>query len=422
MSAENAGARSTSERVFPSAGGAAERLRFLLQWAVLAPSRHNTQPWIFEIEGDELRVHVDGTRRLPAADPDGRQLVMACGAAMLNLRLAAAHFGHATSVELLGPARRDGLLARVRLEERSASTPQVEEMFRAIPARRTNRLPLDGREPPAGLVTALLREARREGAWLRPVDEVERRAVAEIVAQAGAEAWASSRYRAELAGWTRSNATSRRDGVPGWAHGMSDAAALLRPVLVRLTNPSRHEADRDRRRVLSARALLVLSTPRDGLEEWARAGEALQRVLLRATAAGLCASYFSQPVEIPALRRRLGEVLGDRGVPQIVFRLGYGLEPRATPRRPVHEVLRKMVAERTAGAALLRLPGEERPRAAERRGERLQARERLQAPGSRPQATPMPLVPPELEPLPPVDDLPLPPPDAWETPEIRAPR
>ena len=35
-------------------------------------------------------------------------------------------------------------------------------MFRAIPRRRTNRLPLDGREPPEGLVTALLREARRE--------------------------------------------------------------------------------------------------------------------------------------------------------------------------------------------------------------------------------------------------------------------
>jgi nitroreductase len=412
MSAENTGARSGAERIFPSAGGAAERLRFLLQWAVLAPSRHNTQPWFFEIEGDELRVYMDRSRKLPAADPDGRELVMACGAALTNLRLAAAHFGHATSVELIGPARPDGLLARVRLEERSASTPQVEEMFRAIPARRTNRLPLDGREPPVGLVTALLREARVEGAWLRAVDDAERRGVAEIVAQAGAEIWASSRYRAELAGWTRSNGTSRRDGVPGWAHGMSDAAALLRPLLVRLTDPSRNEADRDRRRVLSARALLVLSTPRDGIEEWVRAGEALQRVLLRATAAGLFASYFSQPIEIPALRRRLGEALGDRGVPQIVFRLGYGLEPRATPRRPVHEVLRRMTAERASAAAALdvrRPPLGARPE------------RRPAASAQRPAARP-PLVPPELEPLPSSDALPLPPPEAWDFPEVRAPR
>src|SRR5262245_59670541 len=87
-----------AQRSFPARSGAAERLRFLLQWAVLAPSRHNTQPWKFEIEGDELRVYTDDSRCLPCADPDGRQLVMSCGAAMVNLRLAASHFGHATSV------------------------------------------------------------------------------------------------------------------------------------------------------------------------------------------------------------------------------------------------------------------------------------------------------------------------------------
>src|SRR5512134_2492700 len=89
------------ERGFPVRAGAAERLRFLLQWAVLAPSRHNTQPWAFEIEGDELRVYSDASRSLPVADPDGRQLVMSCGAVIVNLRLAAAHFGFATSVELM---------------------------------------------------------------------------------------------------------------------------------------------------------------------------------------------------------------------------------------------------------------------------------------------------------------------------------
>ena len=63
-----------AERLFPSWGGPAERLRFLLQWAVLAPSRHNTQPWLFEIEGDELRLtctvpaNTTATIHVPAAD------------------------------------------------------------------------------------------------------------------------------------------------------------------------------------------------------------------------------------------------------------------------------------------------------------------------------------------------------------------
>ena len=68
------------KHVFPAWAGPAERLRFLLRYAILAPSRHNTQPWLFEIEGDELRVYADRSRALPVADPDGRQQLMSCGA------------------------------------------------------------------------------------------------------------------------------------------------------------------------------------------------------------------------------------------------------------------------------------------------------------------------------------------------------
>jgi nitroreductase len=350
-------------RPFPSRADAAERLRYLLQYAVLAPSRHNAQPWIFEIEGDEVRVYADTSRALRIADPDGRQLVMACGAAMVNLRIAALHHGYATSLELVPTDRRDGLLARVRLEERCASSEESEELFQAIPRRRTNRLPLDGRDPPDGLVTALLREARREGVSLRPVDDHQRRVVAEIVAEGDHRCWSSGRFRAELAAWTRSNGSARKDGMPGYAHGMSDAASVIRPFLVRLTSPAREEAERDRRRTIGTKALLVLSTPGDGRAEWVSAGEALQRVLLRATAAGLHASYFAQAIEDGDLRRRLREAVGDPWLPQIMFRLGYGLEVRATPRRPVDAVVRRFErAPRRAAALALRTPAPLPPR------------------------------------------------------------
>jgi hypothetical protein len=352
-----AGVSGPAERLFPSWGGPSERLKFLLQWALLAPSRHNTQPWIFEIDGDEVLLFTDTARALPVADPDGRQLLMSCGAAAVNLRLAAAHFGFATTTEIVPAHRRDGLVARVRLEERRATTPDAEEMFQAIPRRRTNRLPLDGREPPDGLVTALLRDARREGAWLRSVDEQERCAVAELVAEGDRVQWSSSRFRAELAQWTRPNGTTRRDGMPGYALGMSDAAARLQPLLARFSNPAAEEADRDRRRARGCKALLVLSTPRDGKAEWFAAGEALQRILLRATAGGLFASYFAQPIETPDLRTRLQDVLVEPGVPQVMFRLGYGRQVRAVPRRTVDEVLRRESAERTPSNVLaLRTP------------------------------------------------------------------
>ncbi|ACL64183.1 conserved hypothetical protein [Anaeromyxobacter dehalogenans 2CP-1] len=344
-------------RAFPSWGGPAERLRFLLAYAVLAPSRHNTQPWWFEVRGGEVGIHADGARALPEVDPDGRELVMACGAALANLRLAAAHFGHATSAEIIGTHRRDGLVARVRLEEQRALSPEDEELFQAIPRRRTNRLPLDGREPPEGLVTRLLREARGEGAWLRPVEAHQRRAVAELVAEGDRRQWTNPRFRAELAGWIHPSGNGRRDGMPAYAVGMSDAAARLQPLVARLSNPARAEAERDRRRALASKSLLVLSTAHDGLAEWMVAGIALQRILLRATAAGLTAAFFNQPIEQDALRGPLREAVGDPGMPQLLLRLGYGPEVRPTPRRSVDEVLRRLdAAARPAPLVLRRAP------------------------------------------------------------------
>jgi hypothetical protein len=50
-------------------------------------------------------------------------------------------------------------------------------------------------------------------------------------------------------------------------------------------------------------------------------------------------------------------VIGDRGAPQMMFRLGYGLEPRPTPRRAVDEVLRGIEAgSRRADALAVRSP------------------------------------------------------------------
>jgi nitroreductase len=345
------------ESDLPVWGGPADLLRFLLGWAVLAPSRHNAQPWTFEIEGDEARVYADPWRALPALDPRDRELEMACGAALLNLRIAAAHFGWATSHEIVAGGRRDGMLARLRLEERRPPTEDDEELFRAIPRRRTCRLPLEGREPPAGLVARLARDAAAEGGVLRAVEEAERAAVAELVAEGDRRQWADGRVRAEHARWTRTGGSSRRDGMPAWSLGLSDAAAFLQPIWLRVTDPGAVEAERDRRRVAGARVLLCLASGGEHPADHVAAGQALQRVLLRAAGAGLAACYLSSPVEVPDLARRLRDALGMRGYPQVLFRIGYGGTLRPTPRRPVDEVVRRMEALPPPAALLARAGG-----------------------------------------------------------------
>lgn len=59
-----------------------EAARFLIDAARCAPSVHNTQPWWFGTRGSTVTLHADSDRRLQVADPDGREMLISCGAAL----------------------------------------------------------------------------------------------------------------------------------------------------------------------------------------------------------------------------------------------------------------------------------------------------------------------------------------------------
>jgi hypothetical protein len=146
-------------------GSATEQLRFLVHYAVLAPSGHNTQPWLFRSTADSLEVHADRTRALPVVDPQGRELVMSCGAALFHLRVAVRRFGYTAEIETLPDATNPTLLAPVRLGQRRSPAAEESLLFASIPKRRTNRMPFETREVPRVLLSGLRAAAEEEGAW-----------------------------------------------------------------------------------------------------------------------------------------------------------------------------------------------------------------------------------------------------------------
>ena len=69
-------------------------VRELVELATRAPSVHNTQPWYWYLDDDDrLTLFADFSRQLWYADPDGRDLLISCGAALHHLRVAAAASG-----------------------------------------------------------------------------------------------------------------------------------------------------------------------------------------------------------------------------------------------------------------------------------------------------------------------------------------
>jgi hypothetical protein len=336
------GSWTVSAADFPGDGEAVSKLAFLLRYAVLAPSGHNTQPWLFSLQGESVELYADRTQALPVVDPEDRALTISCGAALLNLRVALRRFGYREDAYELLPDPADGdLLARVRLVEGDPPASEEEEaLFEAIPRRRTTRAAYEEREVSDEVRRELEDDARREGAWLQILGDAEREAVADLIAEGDRVQMGDKRFRRELAAWTHSNRSRAARGVRGYGFGFGDLMSIGSPLVIRSFDIGKGQAAKDRELAEHSPVLSVLWTDGDSAREWLAAGQAMERVLLRACSRGLTSSFLNQPVEVEAIRPRLADAIGRSGkYAQLVMRFGYGPDVQHSPRENVEDLL-----------------------------------------------------------------------------------
>jgi len=330
----------TSEGAFPKSGTSSDKLRFLLNYAVLAPSSHNSQPWLFRIVGDGVELYADRTRALPVVDSEDRELIMSCGASLFNLRIALRHFGYEAPVRTFPDATKHDLLARISFGGEKAASPEEHALFQAITKRRTNRMPFEKRSVPEPLLFELQEAATKETAWLYLIiGEENRSMIAGLVAQGDRIQMSDGHFRRELAAWIHPNRSVSHDGIPGYSFGISSLGSYVGPVVVRTFDIGKGQAARDRQLATGSPVLAVLGTDGDTPADWLSAGQGLSRVLLRARVDDLWASFLNQPIEVAESRSRFKESLGRKGFPQLLLRMGYGQDVKPTPRRTPGEVL-----------------------------------------------------------------------------------
>src|SRR5689334_7995420 len=135
--------------------------------ALRAPSVHNTQPWRWRVDDDAVQLHADWTRHLVATDPDRRDLVLSCGAALHHLLVALAGRGIEAEVDRLPDPADEGHLATVTLRP-GTGLPADGWLLPAIDRRRTDRRRMSPDAVPSDLVRILGRHVQRAGAVLIP--------------------------------------------------------------------------------------------------------------------------------------------------------------------------------------------------------------------------------------------------------------
>ncbi|PWI44941.1 hypothetical protein [Streptomyces sp. ICBB 8177] len=307
----------------------------LIRAAVAAPSIHNTQPWRFGFDQSTGTVHVraDAERGLRQTDPRGRALHVSVGAALKNLTVAACHAGWTPKVTLFPDRTEPELLATVHLLGEESGPPGSEdELYEAIWHRHTSRRPFEARALPHALVTRLTEAARADGAvlmWPGP-DGVRR--LMRLTAEAERRNVNDPRRRAESRAWVRAQGTL---GMPRAALGPQDAQGHVPVRDFGALLPPGHMPPEEFEQLPH---LAVLATGDDQPQDWLRAGQALEHVLLLATRERVRASFFYQALEWHDLRWALRDADAGPAYVQMIMRLGYGPEGAATPRRPPADV------------------------------------------------------------------------------------
>jgi hypothetical protein len=311
-----------------------EQIDVLLAAAVAAPSMHNTQPWRFEVNGTVIDVFLDGSRALPAEDPTGRAMRIAAGAAVFNLRCAAAHLGLGSGYGLAPNPREPDLVARIVLEDAQQLDPSLQQLYGQVARRHTSRLPARPAPPAADSRIGLMQAAAAEGAQLTWLQKPDAARVTAMLLDVDLR---------EIGDWKRTAERSRWVGGERLADGVPSSVLGPRPIdypaPVRHLGASLDDQGRPVAKFEADAALAVLSTDHDGPVDQLVAGIALEHVLLAATRDGLTASFLNQLLEFDDLRTDVQSLTGKSGFTHMVIRFAHTTQHATSPRRPLADVV-----------------------------------------------------------------------------------
>jgi nitroreductase len=321
------------ESDFPANASPEEKLTFLLRYAILAPSSYNTQPWNFNISGNEIDIFADKSGWLQVADTDQRELYLSLGCCLENLRVSADHFGYNCSVTYF-PGPKD-LVARVILQP--GAGPSLDpRLFSAISSRLTNRNLYEEKAiKDADLITLRSFGSDENVRTSLVTDSTTKKKFLDLNVRADQIQYSDANFKSELGHWL-SQGVMGPTGIQAKIDQMEVVFLDNGPDKIRM----------DSELINSTPYLGFISSNGNDSKSQVMAGETLERLWLAATALGVSLHPMSQALEVQETKKELDGLMpveaGSTQHVQQTFRLGYaGPVKEHTPRRPLEDVLIK---------------------------------------------------------------------------------
>ena len=327
---------------FYTQAGKQDRLRFLLRFAILAPSSHNSQPWSFRVDGDEIIIFPEDARMLPKSDTVHRQLYISIGAALENILAAAEFYGYRSEVRYL-PQDSRGAAVAIKLEATGDVSLQGERTIMSIISRHSNRNKYSGEKLPERFLDWVKSKSQ---AGFRIYVVTERKLkdkIAGVVSDALVEAMDDRNFRSELGGYIKPNTTKHKTGMPMFGFGMPTVLSFIAPYLLSRFNVNRLSRAEDEALLKDHTPhFVIITSTNDDKESWIKSGQIFESVALGAEREKIRTAPMAAAIEIGDNHKRIQKILGTNMRPQVFFRMGYAdaITPHS-PRLGVEDVLEK---------------------------------------------------------------------------------
>jgi len=311
----------------------------MIEYAVKAPSGHNTQPWKFRIGEDKIDIIPDFTKVLPVVDSDNRELFISLGCAAENLCITASALGYDSEMSV----SQSGVIS---IHLNKSEMVIIDKLYQQIEKRQTNRKAYDGKIIEEKILSECISSLPKSEnikiyAWQNGSDGFN--TLKEYVLEGNIIQMQNEKFVDELKSWMRFNkkhSEEKKDGLSYTVFGAPNLPAFIsKPVIGSFLN-SKKQNKGDMKKIDSSSHFILFTTVDNQPSDWIYLGGQLQRFLLLLTQSRISHAYVNQPCEVNQLRERMGESLPIRNeIPQLLLRIGYADPAPYSKRRNLEEVI-----------------------------------------------------------------------------------
>jgi hypothetical protein len=320
-----------------------EKIKFLLRYAILAPSTHNTQPWLFKIQGNTCSVHYNPQLKLKYADPKSRDLYISLGCAIENLIIAAKYYGQETEIVYLANDNNDNLVTTISFTEgknKDDLAPLIETILHRVNTRGSfikEKISSDY----INQLKNLIDNCAEDGIGIEIVTAEEKiKQIANLTQQGMRLAHANKDFRREMSKWITSNYSRRNEGMIGYSMNMPGPISLFISKAIRFFNMGPIMGKINYLSVSTSPFIFVFTAPELKAETWIKLGRLAERLMLELQKDDYKTSIYLASIEIGDLYKQVREIIGAKNEPQFIFAAGKMKKKfRTTPRHDLEKKL-----------------------------------------------------------------------------------